>query len=217
MQRELSELKQQFQFAALQHREDVNIMRSKLMEMQQQLSQAVASRDEAYEAIVNERAVASLRVQESEAAHRDAVKMAQQARDKLHLEEQHGRELMQSIGAAQKDLELYKRKVNALEQQQQLLLLTQQQFEQQQLDSKRLVSAAEEAQLQLKEQVQILQQQHQQQMNSSHSQFQQQLCTVRNELSAAQLALVESERNRSSAEARANRSDLFFSSRVLSL
>jgi chromosome segregation ATPase len=205
LQRELSDLKQQFQFAALQHREDVNIMRSKLMEMQQQLSQATASRDEAYEAIVNERAVAALRVQESEAAHRDAVKMMQQTREKLQAEEQRGRDLMRSLDATLHDLERYKLQNDSLEHQQRLHSQSLQQYEQQQLDSKRLVATAEEAQQQLKQQVQTLHQQLQQQMDSSQSQFHQQLHTIQKELSAAQHALTESERSRSSAEARANR------------
>jgi hypothetical protein len=206
LQRELSDLKQQFQFAALQHREDVNIMRSKLMEMQQHLSQAVASRDEAFEAIVNERAVAALRVQESEAAHRDAVKLAQQTRDKLQMEEQRGKDLLRAIDAAQKDIDHYKHQLNSLEQQQQLHTQTRKQLEQQQLDSKRFVMAAEEAQHQLKQQLQNQHQQHQQQMDSLQSQFQQQLHNVQSELSAAQLSLTDSERHRSNAEARANRS-----------
>jgi hypothetical protein len=209
LQRELAELKQQFQFAAVQHREDVNIMRSKLMEMQQQLSQASASRDEAYEAVVNERAVASLRVQESEAAHRESSKMAQQLRDKLLLEENRGRDLARAIDAAQKDVEHYKLRFEELEQQQQMQLQKLQQYEQLQLDSKRQAIAAHQTQQQLQLELQNQLQQHQHQMDALQSQLQQQLTSAQNECSASQRSLIDSERHRSSAEARANRSAVF--------
>ena len=209
LQRELAELKQQFQFAAVQHREDVNIMRSKLMEMQQQLSQASASRDEAYEAVVNERAVAVQRVQVSEAAHREASKMAQQLRDKLQLEEQRGRDLARAIDAAQKDVEHYKLRFETLEQQQQMQLQKLQQYEQLQLDSKRQAIAAHQAQQQLQQELQNQLQQHQHQMDALQSQLQQQLTSAQNECSASQRSLIDSERHRSLAEARANRSVVF--------
>jgi hypothetical protein len=203
--RELSDLKQQYQFAAVQHREDMNIMRSKLMEMQQQLSQAIASRDEAFEAVVNERAVASLRVQESDAAQRDAAKLAQQLCDKLHVEEQRARDLMRGVDLAQKDAEHFKHKVALLEQQQQSQIHKLQEYERQQMDFKRQAIVAEQVQQQLQQQQQQQLQHHQQQLDSLESQLQQQLRAAQKELSAAQLALVDSERHRSNAEARANR------------
>jgi chromosome segregation ATPase len=209
LQRELADLKQQFQFAAVQHREDVNILRSKLMEMQHQLSQAVSARDEAFEAIVNERAVASLRVQESEAAHRDAAKAAQQLREKLQLEEQRGRDLMRALDGAQKDVEDRKQQLKSLEQQQQLNLQKLQLHDKQQLDAKHRAIAAEEAHQQLQQQLQHQHEQHQQQMDSLQSQLQQQLRAAQSEASAAQISLIDSERHRSNAEARANRYAVF--------
>ena len=209
LQRELSDLKQQFQFAAVQHREDVNIMRTKLMEMQHQLSQAVAARDEAFEAIVNERAVASLRVQESEAAHRDAAKAAQQLRDKLQLEEHRCRDLMRALDAAQNDVEDQKQRLKCMEQQQLLNLQKLQQHDQQQLEAKHRAIAAEEAHQQLQQQLQHQHQQHQQQVESLQSQLQQQLRAAQIEASSAQMSLIDSERHRSNAEARANRSAAF--------
>jgi chromosome segregation ATPase len=211
LQRELAELKQQFQFAAVQHREDVNIMRSKLMEMQQQLSQACTSRDEAYEAVVNERAVAALRVQESEAAHREATKTAQQLRDKLLLEEQRCRDMARAIDAAQKDVEHYKLRLETLEQQQQVQLHKLQQYDQLQLDSKRQAIAAHHAQQQLQQELQNQLQQHQRQMDALRSQLQQQLTSAQNECSASQRSLIDSERQRSLADERANRSVVFSS------
>jgi hypothetical protein len=209
LQRELSDLKQQYQFAAVQHREDANIMRSKLMDMQQQLSQAVASRDEAFEAIVNERAVASLRVQDSEAAQRDAAKLAQQLGDKLQREEQRVRDLTRAVESGLKDADILKRKVDTLEQQQQLQLQKLQEYERQQSDSKRQAIAAEQAHQQLQQQLQYQQQSQQQQMDLMQSQLEQQLKAAQSDVCAAQLALLDSERHRSNAETRANRSAAF--------
>jgi hypothetical protein len=214
LQRELSDLKQQYQFAAVQHREDMNIMRSKLMEMQHQLSQAIASRDEAFEAVVNERAVASLRVQESDASQRDAAKLAQQLSDKLHVEEQRARDLMRGVDLARKDAEQFNHKVVLLEQQQQLHLQKLQEYEQQQMEMKRQAISAEQVQQQLQQQMQQQLQHYQHQMDSLESQLQQQLLAAQKELTAAQLALVDSERHRSNAEARANRSAACFCAHI---
>jgi hypothetical protein len=207
--RELSELKQQYQFAAVQHREDMNIMRSKLTDMQHQLSQANTSRDEAFEAIQTERAVASLRVQESDSAQRQSAKLAQQLREKLQLEEQRSRDLMQTIDSAQKDLEHYKLKLQSLEEEQHVHLQKLLLHEQQQLDFQRQTITAEQTQQKLHHQLQQERQHHQQQTDLLQSQLRQQLQAVQKDLSAAQLSLIDSERQRSDAEAQSNRSAVF--------
>jgi hypothetical protein len=126
------------------------------------------------------------------------MKLVQQLRDRLQLEEHREQDLVREKDAALKDVDSLKLQLEAAKQKEQEHLLKLQQHEQWQLDAEHKALAATQAQQQLK-------QQHQKQMDLLQSQLQQQLQAAHSEASAAQLSLVESERLRTSAEARANR------------